>query len=140
MELVVNDFEILRTVSKPVQPGQDIKELVAAMLQTMKERRPWGLSAIQLGKPLRVIVVKSQSLGPIVIINPEISKRKGTTESNEGCLSLPGRFLRIKRPQMVRVKGFNTWGMPVDCRFSGVEARCCCHEVDHLDGKLIIDY
>ena len=115
------------------------------MLETMYAAPGIGLAAIQVGVPKRVIVLdiasKDEPKNPMYFVNPEIvqkSKNKSTYE--EGCLSVPGQFAEIDRPDSCRIKYLNYYGKPKELEAEGMLATCIQHEIDHLEGILFIDY
>lgn len=99
-----------------------------------------GLSANQLGYNKRIFVMRLDPLPPICMVNPMITKARGSQIGNERCLSVPGKSVKVKRPYQITVKGLNQYLRPVKYKMRGLNARIVCHEVDHLNGKLIIDY
>lgn len=134
----------LRVRSKPVRRvDQDLRDLVAQMLELMYEAEGVGLAANQVNLPLRLFVANpSGDRGEgeeLVLINPELQLPKGTETSQEGCLSLPGMYGQVKRPKSIRVSAFNLSGNPIECVVDGFLARVLQHENDHLDGVLFID-
>lgn len=141
---IVTDIERLRKPAELVRQVKDdftaVVEVADVLLTEMIQHNAQALAANQLGYDLRMFVMKLREYTPICIVNPEIVKTRGWYESNEACLSLPGVVVRVKRPMEVRVKGFNKYFRPVNYRLKGIEARRACHEIDHLNGKLITDY
>lgn len=137
---IVTDIERLRKPTEWVKQSDPVLEIAAELFEGMLEHNAQGLAANQLGYSLRMFVMKLQPNTTICIVNPLITKTRGSYESNESCLSLPGVTVRVKRPMEVRVKGGNQYFKPVHYHFRGIEARRACHEIDHLIGKLIIDY
>lgn len=119
-----------------------IRKLVDDMLETMYESRGVGLAATQVDVHQRVVVidVSEEKDAPIFLINPEIIERDGVEESEEGCLSVPGFFEKVKRAEHVRVKALNRDGQPFEFEARDLLAVCVQHELDHLDGKLFVDY
>jgi len=114
--------ERLRTVAKPVEEVNDeIKQLVSDMFETMKDENGIGLAATQVNRHVQVVVmdVSEDQNEPRVFINPEIIRKDGSTISEEGCLSVPGNYAKVERAEL---------------------AICIQHELDHLKGKLFIDY
>jgi len=117
-----------------------IKKLIKDMIETTHAvPGRVGLAAPQVGVPLRVIVVGIPEEEDIVLINPEIVRRKGERLIDEGCLSLPGFFAQVKRSESVTVKGQNQKGKEVRIRAEGLLAQALEHEIDHLSGTLYID-
>jgi peptide deformylase len=146
-ELVVYPDERLRTFSQPVTEfGAALDELVEEMTWVLRNLcgNGVGLSAIQAGVPLRVGILElnwqSKKKGkPMVICNPKILKVEGTQDGDEGCLSFPGKFVRVQRPNLVQISYQNRLGELKKEMFTGLWARCVLHEIDHLDGVLVID-
>ena len=134
---------ILRKISKPVDEiTPEIKTLVVNMLATMYAVPGIGLSAIQVSRPLRIVVMDMSELktDPEVFINPEIESSSGSQVVEEGCLSLPGFFEEVKRASRVEITAKNIKGTVIDRTFEGLAAACIQHEMDHLDGKVFVDY
>ncbi|OGO19469.1 MAG: peptide deformylase [Chloroflexi bacterium RBG_16_50_9] len=118
-----------------------IKKLIADMLETMHaDAGRVGLAAPQVGVSLRVVVIGLPDEEDIVLINPEIVRRKGERLVNEGCLSIPGYVGEIKRAESVTAKGLNAGGKEIRIRAEGLLAQALEHEIDHLNGKLYVDH
>lgn len=135
--------ERLRKKAVKVQTVDDkIKNLVDDMLETMYESRGVGLAATQVNVHLRVIVidVSEQKDTPLCLINPEIIEKDGVEESEEGCLSVPGFFEKVKRAEHIKVKALDKDGKTYEFEARDLLAVCVQHEIDHLDGKLFVDY
>lgn len=135
--------ERLRTIAKPVaEVNNDIKQLVDDMLETMREENGVGLAATQVNVHLRVVVMDVSDDGdqPLVLINPEIVAKEGTIISEEGCLSVPGNYAKVERAAKVKVKALNRDGEEYELEGDGLLAKCVQHELDHLQGKLFVDY
>ncbi|MGJ0483111.1 MAG: peptide deformylase [Methylomicrobium sp.] len=135
--------ERLRKKAEKVQSVDDsIRELVDDMFETMYESRGVGLAATQVNVHQRVIVmdVSEEKNEPLCLINPEIVEKDGVEESEEGCLSVPGFFEKVRRAEHVRVKALNRNGQPFELEARDLLAVCVQHEMDHLDGKLFVDY
>lgn len=135
--------ERLRTVAKPVAAvTSDIKQLVDDMLQTMYAENGIGLAATQVNVHQRVVVidVSDDRNEPMVFINPEIIARSGDTSYEEGCLSVPQNYATVERAAEVTVKAQNKNGDWFELAADGLLAICLQHELDHLLGKLFIDY
>lgn len=137
---IVTDIERLRKPAEWVKQDDPVLEVAAELFEVMREHNGMGLSANQLGYDLRMFVMELRQHTRICVVNPVITKTKGGYKGDEGCLSLPGVFIQVKRPMKVRVKGVNQYFKPVNYKFTGIEARQACHEIDHLIGKLITDY
>jgi peptide deformylase len=119
--------------------NEEIKKLVDDMVETMKKNDGAGLAAPQVGVSKRIIVVETER-GPKVFINPKIFKKTKETEIDwEGCLSIPGIFLKIKRWKGIEVEALDKEGEKVWVKAVGLVARIFQDEIDHLDGILIID-
>ena len=139
-KLIDSQNPILRKKSQKIgQIDSEIKELSQDMSQIMVEKQGVGLAAVQIGELKRIILAQTEN-GLKFFINPEIVKKSRQTEIlEEGCLSLPGLWLKIKRPNQVEVKFLNLQGQEEIIKAQGLLARILQHEIDHLDGKLIID-
>ena len=130
----------LRKKSKPVKEvGPAERMLMAAMVETMHGHKGVGLAAPQVGINQRITVVDIGE-GPVAIINPRILKKRGRDVMEEGCLSLPGVLVEVKRAKEIRVKYIDEYNQTVERSCSDLLARVIQHEIDHLNGKLIIDY
>ncbi|ANX01225.1 peptide deformylase [Thermoclostridium stercorarium subsp. leptospartum DSM 9219] len=132
--------EILRKKSKPVKEINDrINELIDDMLDTMYDANGVGLAAPQVGVLKRICVIDVGE-GPIVLVNPEkIEESAEQVVDIEGCLSIPGVYGEVKRPERVVVKALNRKGESFTIEGTGLLARALCHEMDHLDGILFED-
>jgi len=133
----------LRKVAKPVtQVDGRIDELVGNMLETMYQAPGIGLAATQVNVHERVVVidVTEECDSPLVLINPELVEKHGESEAQEGCLSIPNVYENIKRPAEVHIKALSRDGEPFELSADGLLATCIQHEIDHLDGKLFVDY
>jgi peptide deformylase len=120
---------------------KSVKKLVADMLETLHaDEGRVGLAAPQVGVSLRVTVIGLPEEDDIILINPEIVRRKGERLVSEGCLSVPGYYGELKRAEAVTAKGLDISGKPVRVRAEGLLAQALEHEIDHLDGKLYIDH
>lgn len=133
----------LRKVAEPVSDVNDeIKQLVDDMFETMYEGNGIGLAATQVDVQKRIITidVSDQRNEPICLINPEIIKKEGFEKMAEGCLSIPGVYEKVERAERIEVKALDRHGNNYDFEADGLFAVCIQHEIDHLDGKLFIDY
>ena len=119
----------------------EIKKLIDNMVETLYAKRGAGLAANQVGASKQIIVVDdSRGEGNVkVLINPKIISKKGAEIMIEGCLSFPGLELEIKRPEKIEVEYFDRRGQAQKIKASELLARIICHEVDHLDGKTMLD-
>ena len=133
----------LRTVAKPVSAVDErIRTLASDMLETMYDAPGIGLAASQVNVHERVIVVdiSEEQDEPHVFINPVYEKLGGDIEYQEGCLSVPGYYEKVTRSDKISIKALNTDGEPFDMVAEDLLAICIQHEIDHLDGKLFVDY
>ena len=133
----------LRTVAKPVEKvDTKIKQFVADMFETMQEEKGIGLAATQVNTHKRIVVidVSEEQNEPLVFINPEITEKSGSTISEEGCLSVPNNYAKVERAEQVTVKALNIDGEEFSLEADGLLAICIQHELDHLVGKLFVDY
>jgi len=132
--------EILRKVCQPVERIADSeKKFFRQMLFTMHHFKGIGLAAPQVGV-LKRIIVADVGEGPLVLANPVITQTKGTDALEEGCLSVPGLEMEIVRSYEISATGFNEKGQFIEVGVKGLMARVLQHEIDHLNGKLILDY
>ena len=132
--------DTLRKVCRPVDNiTPRILRLLDDMVETMRAADGVGLAAPQIGVLRRIVVIETPDSGLIELINPKIIAYSGEQESEEGCLSVPGRWGVTKRPMHVTVRALNRKGETVDITGSGLLAKAFCHELDHLDGKLYVD-
>lgn len=133
----------LRNKAQPVAVvDARVRRLVADMLETMYAAPGIGLAATQVDVPLRVVVIdiSDEHNAPLCLINPEILERQGDEQMEEGCLSVPGFFETVTRAERVRVRALDREGQPFELDTDGLLAVCIQHEIDHLDGKLFVDY
>ena len=133
----------LRTKAQPVgQVDDEIRQLVDDMFETMYEAPGIGLAATQVNVHKRVVVidVSEDRSEPLCLINPEIIDKCGTEQMQEGCLSVPGYYDLVERASEVRVKALDRDGHPFELDADELLAVCIQHEIDHLDGKLFVDY
>ena len=135
--------ERLRTVAKPVEEVNDeIKQLVSDMFETMKDENGIGLAATQVNRHVQVVVmdVSEDQNEPRVFINPEITRKDGSTISEEGCLSVPGNYAKVERAEEITVKALNEEGEAFELDAEGLLAICIQHELDHLNGITVFDH
>ncbi len=134
----------LRTRAEPVEIVDDaVKQLVDDMFETMYDAPGIGLAATQVNYHNRIVVidVSEDKNDPLVFINPEITVLEGEeAEYQEGCLSVPGYYETVVRPENIVVNALNREGEAFEMRPEGLLAVCIQHEVDHLEGKLFVDY
>lgn len=133
----------LRQRALPVGAVDDeIRRHLDDMLETMYQAPGIGLAAIQVGIPLRVLVadISDEKNQPLCLVNPEILERGGEESREEGCLSVPGCYETVTRAAQIRVQALDRLGEPISFTADGLLAVCIQHEIDHLDGKLFLDY
>lgn len=133
----------LRNTAKPVAEVDDsVRRLVDDMFETMYEAPGIGLAAVQVNDLRRVIVIDTSEdhSAALALINPEILERGGEEEMDEGCLSVPGFYETVQRAETVRVRALGRDGQTFEMDADGLLAVCIQHEIDHLDGKLFVDY
>jgi peptide deformylase len=147
MPIIILPDPILRQVSEPIATVDDgVRKLADDMLETMYAAPGVGLAAIQVGVARRLLVIdvadaEKEGRKPLVMINPEIVARGGATRVyEEGCLSIPDVRLDIERPAEVTVRYLDRQGQPVELVARGLLATAIQHELDHLDGRMIIDF
>lgn len=148
LKIVKYPSPVLKKVADPVEKvTEDITQLLDDMAETMYAEPGIGLAAPQVGVSLRCIVVdtgKEQEDGThahnlVQLINPEITSAEGEIEYEEGCLSIPDFILNMKRAAKIHVRALDKTGKPVEFDAEGLFAVAIQHEIDHLDGKLLID-
>jgi peptide deformylase len=133
----------LRNKAKPVPVvSNEIRRTVDDMFETMYQAPGIGLAAVQVDIPLQIIVIdiSEKKDSPLCLINPEILERQGTEEMEEGCLSVPGFYEQVSRAEKIRVRALNREGEVFELETDGLLGVCIQHEVDHLHGKLFVDY
>ena len=145
-KILTEPNKILREKSIPVEKiDEDLQKLMDDMLETLYAAPGIGLAAIQVGVPKRVIVLdlssKDKEKNPMYFVNPEIiEKSENYSVYEEGCLSVPGQFAEINRPDKCHIKYLDYYGQLKEIKAEGMLATCVQHEVDHLEGILFIDY
>ena len=138
--------KILRQISKPVEKvGDEERELMRDMLETMYSAKGIGLAAIQIGIPKRIIVMdlskEENKKLPMYFVNPVITEKNNEKKTyEEGCLSVPNQFAEIDRPNKCKVEYLDFDGNKQTIQAEGLLATCIQHEIDHLEGILFIDY
>ncbi|MGB5438569.1 MAG: peptide deformylase [Gammaproteobacteria bacterium] len=133
----------LRTVAKPVSRVDDtVRRLLDDMLETMYSAPGIGLAATQVNVDRRIVVIdiSEDKNQPLYLINPVIIELEGIEEMDEGCLSVPGVFETVQRADRVKMQALDREGRPFELQADGLLAVCIQHEIDHLDGKLFVDY
>jgi peptide deformylase len=145
LDIHVLGSPILRRETTPVAAvTDDVRRLIDDMFEAMYAARGIGLAAPQVGRPERVTVIDVErdraASRPLALINPEIVLREGTTKGEEGCLSIPEVFGDVERAARVVVRAQDRDGQPFEIEGTELLSRCLQHEIDHLHGKLFIDY
>ncbi|MEE8428142.1 MAG: peptide deformylase [Gammaproteobacteria bacterium] len=133
----------LRNKAKPVsQIDEGIRQLLDDMFETMYAAPGIGLAATQVNVARRVLVVdiSEDKDQPMCFINPEILEQRGAQEMEEGCLSVPGVYEQVSRAEYIKVRALDRDGKPFELETNGLLAVCIQHEIDHLNGKLFVDY
>ena len=133
----------LRKKAQPVAlVDGSIRTLVDDMLETMYEAPGIGLAATQVNVQKRVIVIDitEEKNQPLVLINPTLTTADGRVETDEGCLSVPGFYEPVSRAEQIKVSALNRAGETIEFTADDLLAVCIQHEIDHLDGKLFVDY
>lgn len=144
--LVILPDPLLRQVSKPVERIDDeLRKFAADMFDTMYDAPGIGLAAVQVGEPIRMLVLdvagKDEPKNPQVFINPEIlAKSEDMNVHEEGCLSIPDYYAEVERPARISVKALDLDGKEKIVEANGILATCLQHEIDHLNGVLFIDH
>ena len=144
--LIILPDPVLRLVSKPVERVDGaLRKLADDMLATMYDAPGIGLAAIQVGEPLRMLVIdlakEGETPAPQVFINPEVvESSEARSVYEEGCLSIPDYYAEVERPSAVRVKYLDRDGKTQEIEAEGLLATCLQHEIDHLNGVLFIDH
>lgn len=134
----------LRTIARPVKEVDDrIKQLISDMTETMYDAEGIGLAATQINVHRQIVIidVSEERDTPLVFINPSIEVLDPELHNyQEGCLSVPGYYEEVSRPTVVKVNALNEQGEPFEITAEGLLAVCIQHEMDHLNGKLFVDY
>lgn len=141
--LTYPDF-FLKRVAKPVRKldiNDNLHNVVNLMFSVMREVHGLGLAATQVGLDMRIFIMdKFADSKPIIAINPEIIEKKGNTFDNEGCLSLPGVYAKIKRYDLIKLNALDISGNFYEITKSGYVSRCIQHEIDHLNGIMYFEH
>lgn len=134
---------LLRKEAEPVREfGAELERFVEALFATMAKEQGVGLAAPQVGRRIRVLVLNAtgEPQDALALVNPEIVERSGPeTVFEEGCLSFPGIFAEVRRPDRCRVRAFDVKGNPIEAEYEGFQSRVVQHEYDHLEGVLLVD-
>lgn len=133
--------EILKKQSKDIgEIDEKMQILIDDMIETLHKYNGVGLAAVQVGILKRVVVIDTyDGTGPIAMINPVILKTKGEVELDEGCLSFPNKFAKVKRPEQITADFIDREGNTIRVKAKELLAQAICHEVDHLNGEVFID-
>ena len=133
----------LRTRAQPVEHVDgELRKLIDDMFETMYAAPGIGLAATQVNVHKRVLVIDISETRdqPLALVNPEVIQRQGIEETEEGCLSVPGIYDKVTRAERIRVRALDRNGKSIEMDADGLLAVCIQHEIDHLDGKLFVDY
>ena len=144
MEIITYPHPTLRHESKAIKRvDKGLRAIIDEMFELMYEAKGIGLAANQVDLPLRMFVVNLNPEGDrgeeMVFLNPVISRPTGTEEKEEGCLSLPGVYAPVRRPEKIHFQAFDLSGNEINTSLDGMLARVVQHETDHLDGVMFID-
>ena len=141
LKVVIYPDEFLKKKSLPVKKiGPVEKKLFSDMLYTMKANKGVGLAAVQVGVLKQLVMVDVGKGNLIKLANPKIIGHKGLVDCDEGCLSVPGETITVERFNEIVVKGLNEQNKEMTLLLHGMEAIAMQHEIDHLEGKTIMDY
>ena len=145
-DIITVPNEILKKISEPIEKiGTNEKKLVKDLFDTMYASKGIGLAAVQVGILKRILVIdvstKDEQKKPISLINPTIKRLSDDTSVyEEGCLSIPDTFIEIERPKICEIEYIDLDGNKKELKCDGLMSTCIQHEINHLDGKLIIDH
>ena len=143
LEILQYPDERLRTIAAPVEQVDDaLRQVIDDMLETMYDAKGVGLAATQVNVHKRLFVADCSEHNdqPLVFINPKITAREGVFENEEGCLSFPNVYAKVERAGDITVEAMDRDGNAFTMDADGLLAICVQHEIDHLDGKLFVDY
>lgn len=146
MQIVQYPHPTLRHVSKPLKRiDAELRSMVEEMFDLMYNASGIGLAANQVDLPYRLFVInttgeRDRKDQEQVFINPVITRRQGSAVAEEGCLSLPGLYAEVRRPEKISVQAYNLQGEEISAELEDLPARAVQHELDHLNGKLFIDH
>ena len=138
--VIAKDLEYLREPSKEVTGELNVEAMAAALMWELREWPGCSIAANQVHIKYRVCVIAQGTMMPIVLVNPVIIKEKKPRRVVEGCLSLPGITVELARYMYVKVRAMDEKRRKVKYTFTGLQAQAVQHEIDHLDGKLMIDF
>ena len=117
-----------------------LNELIDDMFETMYDAGGVGLAAPQVGVLRRICIVDTTGEDPHLLINPVLLEQEGEDDSYEGCLSIPGKSGKVKRPTHIRIRAFDREMQPFELEADDLDARAICHEIDHLDGHMFTEF
>ncbi len=140
--LIFPDDRLRRTASPVTDIDANTRSLVDDMFETMYAAPGIGLAATQVNVHQRIVVIDVSEKGnePLTLINPEIIVAEGRAQHEEGCLSIPGIYEQVEREEHIKFAAIDAEGNPYEMEAEGLLAVCVQHEIDHLDGKLFVDY
>ncbi len=139
-EIRVFPDPVLREKTQPIEDfGDSLREILQDMWDSMLAHDGVGLAGPQVGISLEITVIQIKE-NRYVLINPEILEERGEQVDEEGCLSFPGIFEKVRRPEWVRIRALNEHGEPYEIEGNGLLARAVTHEIDHLRGVLLLDH
>ncbi len=144
LKIIEYPHPTLRHKSKPLRRvDAELRDMIRKMFELMYEARGVGLAANQVDLPLRLFIVNLEAEpgrgDEMVFINPVVSRPKGQVEMEEGCLSLPGLYAKVRRPERIHITAYGMSGQEIEAELEGMLARVVQHELDHLDGILFTD-
>ena len=140
-KIVIQGYELLTRKCRPVTEfNPRLHQLLDDMADTLEEAQGAGLAAPQVGILRRAVLVIDDDDKVMELINPEILLQEGEQAGPEGCLSVPGKFGMVTRPNHVRVRAQDRYGNWFEAEGEGLVARCFCHEIEHLDGHLYTEH
>lgn len=140
--LIYPDPRLHKKAAPVARVDDTIRQLAADMAETMYAAPGIGLAATQVDRHVRLIVIDASEdkSSLLTLINPEIIERSGECEGEEGCLSVPGIYETVKRSEQVKVRALGLDGAAFEFNATGLRAVCVQHEIDHLDGKVFVEY
>ncbi len=140
-KVITDKDPVLKKVCRPVTKFDDrLAELIDDLKDTLEQANGVGLAAPQVGILRRVAIVLDPEDNAIELVNPEIIVQDGEQTGLEGCLSVPGRYGTVTRPEHVRVRAQDRHGKTFEVEGEGITARCFCHEIEHLDGHVFTEH
>lgn len=140
LDIHVLGAPVLRETTQPVTAFTDeLRRLVDDMFETMHAAKGIGLAAPQVGRTERLFVAEVEDVR-VAVFNPQIVSAEGKAKAEEGCLSIPEVYGDVERAKAVTMRGLDPHGQPIEIDATDLLARCLQHELDHLDGRLFLDY